>query len=245
MHIYIIYLSLIYGFSNCRVSMIWESSPDNTGIDHISIYFRSKKMCIRDRPMTVPFIIAMGIGVASIRSDKNAEADSFGLVALCSIGPILAVLLLGFFYEGESSGITTSVIENYQNTSQIGLSYVEAIPKYMTEVAIALSPIVIFFLLFQVFVLKLRRLPFIRILIGLVFTYTGLVCFLLGVNVGFSPLGLILGTELGGGWTLYLLIPIAALMGWFIAVSYTHLDVYKRQTMYRLIHSKLTLCKTC
>ena len=116
------------------------------------MYKRQDSGGVTTGPMTVPFIIAMGIGVASIRSDKNAEADSFGLVALCSIGPILAVLLLGFFYEGESSGITTSVIENYQNTSQIGLSYVEAIPKYMTEVAIALSPIVIFFLLFQVFV---------------------------------------------------------------------------------------------
>ncbi|MCI8348319.1 MAG: DUF1538 domain-containing protein [Firmicutes bacterium] len=195
--------------------------------DYISIAFDSGG--VTTGPMTVPFIIAMGIGVASIRSDKNAEADSFGLVALCSIGPILAVLLLGFFYEGESSGITTSVIENYQNTSQIGLSYVEAIPKYMTEVAIALSPIVIFFLLFQVFVLKLRRLPFIRILIGLVFTYTGLVCFLLGVNVGFSPLGLILGTELGGGWTLYLLIPIAALMGWFIVSAEPAVHVLTKQ----------------
>ncbi len=54
-------------------------------------------------PMTVPFILAMGLGVSNIRSDRRAEADSFGLVALCSVGPILAVLILGFFYQGSDA----------------------------------------------------------------------------------------------------------------------------------------------
>lgn len=124
-------------------------------------------------PMTVPFIMAMGVGVASIRSDKNAEADSFGLVALCSIGPVLAVLLLGFFYEGESSSITAAVAGTYQDTAQLGLGYIHELPEYMFEVAVALSPIIIFFLIFQVAVLKLKRLPFIRIIIGILFTYGG------------------------------------------------------------------------
>jgi len=50
-------------------------------------------------PITVPFILAMGSGVAAIRSDKDSQDDSFGLVALCSVGPILAVLILGIFYK--------------------------------------------------------------------------------------------------------------------------------------------------
>ena len=170
-------------------------------------------------PMTVPFIMAMGVGVASIRSDKNAEADSFGLVALCSIGPILAVLLLGFFYPGEHGVIAATEAKSYLNTVALGKGYLEAVPHYMWEMALALAPIVIFFFIFQVFALKLRKLPLIRIIIGLVFTYLGLVIFLTGVNVGFSSLGVVLGSNLACGWTRYLLIPVAGLIGWFIVTA--------------------------
>ena len=164
-------------------------------------------------PMTVPFIMALGVGVASIRSDKNA--DSFGLVALCSIGPILAVMLLGFFYEMEDGVVAASVIHSYADTVELGGGYLRAIPEYMGEVALALAPIVGFFLLFQVFALHLRRVPFLKIIIGLVYTYVGLVLFLVGVNVGFSSLGTILGAQLAiqSPW---LLVPIAMVMGWFI-----------------------------
>ncbi len=167
-------------------------------------------------PMTVPFIMSLGVGVASIRSDKNAEADSFGLVSLCSIGPILAVLILGFFYTGTSEEISAAAAAEYANTVELGTSYLRAVPHYLKEVALALLPIVVFFLIFQIFFLKLRRLPLARILVGLLFTYAGLVLFLTGVNVGFSSLGTILGRTLGSGWTRYLLIPIAAVIGWFV-----------------------------
>jgi len=167
-------------------------------------------------PMTVPFIMALGVGVAAIRSDKNAEADSFGLVALCSVGPILAVLILGFVYRGEMEDITAAISANYSNTVELGQAYLHGIPHYMLEVAIALAPIIAFFLLFQVFSLKLRKLPFARIMLGLIFTYAGLVLFLSGVNLGFSSLGTILGGNLAEGWTKYLIIPIAAVIGWFV-----------------------------
>lgn len=180
-------------------------------------------------PMTVPFIMALGVGVSSIRSDKDAETDSFGLVALCSIGPILAVLILGFFYSGDISAIAASAAENYTDTVALGMEYIHAIPEYMQEVAIALAPIIVFFLLFQIFALKLRRLPFMRIIIGLVFTYIGLVLFLTGVNVGFSSLGIVLGESLGTGWTQYLLIPIAMLMGWFIVSAEPAVHVLTKQ----------------
>ena len=180
-------------------------------------------------PMTVPFIMALGVGVSSIRSDKNAQSDSFGLVALCSVGPILAVLILGFIYSGESSEIAASTAESYLHTVELGGAYFHAIPEYMMEVAAALSPIVIFFLIFQIFFLKLRQLPLMRILVGLVFTYAGLVLFLTGVNVGFSSLGVILGRELAVGWTRWLLIPIAMLMGWFIVQAEPAVHVLTKQ----------------
>lgn len=194
--------------------------------DYISVAFDSGG--VTTGPMTVPFIMAMGVGVASIRSDKNAEADSFGLVALCSIGPVLAVLLLGFFYEGESGIIAASVIESYGDTSQLGLGYLRAFPVYMLEVASALSPVIIFFLIFQIFALKLRKLPFIRIMIGILFTYAGLVCFLTGVNIGFSPLGMILGEKLGTSSSVYLM-PVSALIGWFIVSAEPAVHVLTKQ----------------
>lgn len=180
-------------------------------------------------PMTAPFIMAMGIGVASIRSDKNAEADSFGLVALSSIGPILAVLLLGLVYSGEEEAIAALSAATYADTVKMSGDYLLAFPEYMLEVGIALLPILVFFLLFQAFMLKLRRIPFIRIIFGLIFTYEGLVLFLTGVNVGFSSLGVILGNVLTQGYRIYVLLPVIALMGWFIISAEPAVHVLTKQ----------------
>ena len=181
-------------------------------------------------PMTVPFIMALGVGVASIRSDENAEADSFGLVALCSIGPILAVMLLSFFYQGSGGEMAATAVSEYGDTVALGHGYVAAIPHYMGEVALALAPIAVIFLIFQAVSLKLRRIPFIKIVIGLIYTYLGLVLFLTGVNVGFSSLGVVLGRALGTeGWTQYLLVPLSMLMGWYIISAEPAVHVLNRQ----------------
>ena len=162
-------------------------------------------------PMTVPFIMALGVGVASIRSDENAKADSFGLVGLCSIGPILSVLLLGAIYKTQPSASEGDPSALVSSTVDLGKDYLHALPEYLW-----LLPIVVFFLIFQVISLKLRKLPFLRIMVGILYTYVGLVLFLTGVNVGFSPLGYALGAALAEGWKMYLLAPLAMLMGWFI-----------------------------
>ena len=167
-------------------------------------------------PITVPFIMALGVGVASIRSDENAKADSFGLVGLCSIGPILSVLLLGAIYKTQPAQGESSAVSGVATTVELGKDYLHALPEYLWEVTMALLPIVVFFLIFQVISLKLRKLPFMRIVIGILYTYLGLVLFLTGVNVGFSPLGYALGAALAEGWKVYLLAPLAMLMGWFI-----------------------------
>ena len=88
--------------------------------DFLSVAFDSGG--VTTGPMTVPFILALGVGVSYIRSDARAEADSFGLVALCSIGPILAVLILSFFYT-ESSGTLEVTTSSFANTSAIGAAY--------------------------------------------------------------------------------------------------------------------------
>ena len=170
--------------------------------DFLSVAFDSGG--VTTGPMTVPFIMALGVGVASIRSDEKAKSDSFGLVALCSIGPILAVLILGY-------------------------SYLEELPVMMGEVAIALLPICVFFLLFQIFSLHLRKLPLLRILIGVGYTYVGLVLFLTGVNVGFSSLGYVLGGVIVDEGLGLLLIPLATLMGWFIINAEPAVHVLNKQ----------------
>ena len=167
-------------------------------------------------PMTVPFIMALGLGCASIRSDNMANNDSFGLIGLCSVGPVLIVLILGFIYPSAANEEAAMSIASYANTVAVGHGYLDAIPGQLHEVLIALFPIIVFFLLFQIFSLRLSRRPLFRILIGLLITLAGLMLFLTGVNVGFSSLGYQLGHEIAQSKNRFLLIPLSAVMGWFI-----------------------------
>ena len=180
-------------------------------------------------PMTVPFIMALGVGVASIRSDENAKADSFGLVGLCSIGPIASVLLLGAIYKTQPAQAESETAAAITNTVALGRDYLHAFPEYLKEVTLALLPIVVFFLIFQIVSLRLRKLPFLRVMVGILYTYAGLVLFLTGVNVGFSPVGYALGAALTEGWKLWLLIPLAMLMGWFIINAEPAVHILNKQ----------------
>ncbi len=180
-------------------------------------------------PMTVPFIMALGVGIASIRSDENAKADSFGLVALCSVGPILAVMLLSRLFPASPAESAQTVPPAMELSTELGWSYLAAAPAYLWEVARALLPIFAFFLLFQVFALHLRRRALARILIGVGYTYVGLVLFLTGVNVGFSPLGSVLGEAIAASAHAWLLVPLAMLMGWFIINAEPAVHVLNRQ----------------
>ena len=179
-------------------------------------------------PMTVPFILALGLGVSNIRSDKRAEADSFGLVALCSIGPILSVLILGFFYNN-SGAVAELNAASFADTTQIGGEFLRAVPVYMKEMAIAMLPIVAIFLIFQLVSLRLSRRSLAKKLIGIFYTYVGLVLFLTGVNVGFSTLGAELGAKLAADGTRFILIPLSMLLGWFIISAEPAVGVLEKQ----------------
>ncbi len=168
-------------------------------------------------PMTVPFIMALGVGIAAIRNDRHAADDSFGLVALCSIGPILAVLVLGMIFTPSRSDLN-NVVSNIviEDTVELWHMFAHELPDYMGEIAISLLPIVVFFGLFQIISLRLSGRNLVKILIGLLYTYIGLVLFLTGANVGFMPAGSYLGSVMAGESYRYLLIPIGALIGFFI-----------------------------
>lgn len=179
-------------------------------------------------PMTVPFIMALGVGVSSIRSDRHAGDDSFGLVALCSIGPILAVLVLGLLYPTEGAYIPVEIPE-MQDSQDMILLFVQGLPQYAEEVAIALAPIVVFFFLFNALYIKLSKRQLISISIGLVFTYVGLVLFLTGVNVGFMPVGNYIGNLIGKLNYNWILIPIAMLIGYYIVQAEPAVHVLNKQ----------------
>ena len=143
-------------------------------------------------PITVPFIMALGVGISSVLGNRRSKENSFGLVALCSVGPVLAVLVLGIF----STNTLTYTVPDYSVDGDILGSFLHTAGHTCKEVAIALGMIVVFFLVCQVLFLKLPRKRLYRIAVGVVFTYLGLVLFLTGVNVGFMPVGYKLGLQL-------------------------------------------------
>ncbi len=144
-------------------------------------------------PITVPFIMALGLGISHVLGDRRSKENSFGLVALCSIGPILAVTVLGMLSNGDLGTYDVS----YPPVDDILGQYLHAILDMMKEVSIALGMIVAFFLVCQLTFLRLSKRQLKKIAIGVAFTYLGLVIFLTGVNVGFMPVGYRLGEAMG------------------------------------------------
>lgn len=146
-------------------------------------------------PITVPFIMALGVGIANILGDRRSRENSFGLVSLCSVGPVLAVMVLGIFSRNELS----YTVPDYSVSADIAGAFLNTAAHTCREVATALGLIVGMFLICQIVFLKLSRRILKRIAIGVAFTYAGLVIFLTGVNVGFMPIGYKIGCALGQG----------------------------------------------
>ncbi len=170
-------------FALCTLLFISENDP------LIPLAFDSGG--VTTGPITVPFIMALGVGIAGTIGGKDSGENSFGLVALCSIGPMLAVLILGCTVTGDipefpaEYGMDAS-IENILHT----------LLETAKEVALALGLIVIFFVILQLLCLKLPKKKLIQIAIGIAYTFVGLVVFLSAVKIGFMPIGYKLGIEL-------------------------------------------------
>lgn len=180
-------------------------------------------------PMSVPFIIAIGTGVASMRNDKGAETDGFGLTALCSIGPIIAVMILGIIFKPESIDTSAEEMITIADSKGLASTFLQALPEYMKEVALALLPIVSFFFLFQLFGAKLSKQSIAKILIGIMYTYVGLVLFLVGVNVGFLPVGSSLGDAIGHLPYNWIIVPIGMIIGYYVVAAEPAVHVLTKQ----------------
>lgn len=174
-------------------------------------------------PMTVPFIMALGVGVAAVRSkgqthaegakkdESSSSDDSFGLTGIASVGPVAAVCLYGiilkyFFGADDSLQNTSSIVQNADTSSEAAelattgfAVFLEELPSVLKEVSMALLPLVVMFAAFQIFLLKMPPVQIRRMAKGLLYSYIGLVLFLVGVNGGFMPAGKSLGQILGSG----------------------------------------------
>ena len=180
-------------------------------------------------PMTVPFIMAMGVGLASLRGDKNSASDSFGLVALSSVGPILAVLVLGCFYRPTEAAYSMSDVASVGTTRDVVQVFFHEIPEYANEVFISLAPIAAVFAIFQFLTHRYHKRQIKRIIVGLLYTYLGLVLFLCGVNVGFAPVGALIGKELASLSFNWVIVPIGMLIGYYIVKAEPAIQVLNHQ----------------
>lgn len=160
-------------------------------------------------PMAVPFVISLGLGVVSSSSNNNGKEDSFGMVGIASIGPILAVFILGMIYS--PNNVSSGDVEASK-------TFFQFFGQYLLDMGIAILPFVFFFVIFQIFAFKFKRKRVIRVLIGFFLTYVGLVIFLTGASLGFVNIGRFLGEAiagLGSGWWLV----AAGLIFGFVIVS--------------------------
>lgn len=173
-------------------------------------------------PITVPFIMALGVGIATTIGGKNSNENSFGLVALCSIGPILAVLVLSLL----SKGNLTYTAPTYTVESELA-ALPHIIGETCKEVAIALALIVVFFAILQIFILKLPKATLIRIAIGIGYTFVGLVVFLTAVKVGFMPIGKKLGSELAQNQIV--LVIVGLVIGMVVVLAEPAIHVLNNQ----------------
>lgn len=181
-------------------------------------------------PMTVPFILALGMGVANVRGGKSAQDDSFGLVALCSVGPILAVMIISLFYPHLDNQVEEAITESaLLTTGDVVSYYCQSVVPFFLDVFIALAPIVVLFALFQIFSLRLPGKEIVRLCVGVLYTYVGLVLFLTGVNVGFLPMSGHIGWQMASGAQPWLLIPLGMLLGYLAVAAEPAVHVLNEQ----------------
>ena len=164
-----------------------------------------------------------------MRSDREAGADSFGLVSLCSIGPILAVLILGMIYNPGSTQQVSDSIPIIDNTVDLWQLFADELPTYIKEMAVSILPIIVFFGIFQLISRDINKRTLTKIGIGLIYTYVGLVLFLTGVNVGFMPAGNYLGQTIAGLSYSWIIVPIGMIIGYFIVMAEPAVFVLTKQ----------------
>ena len=179
--------------------------------------------------MSVPFVMSIGAGIAAISSQDGEDDSSFGLMAICSIGPILAILLLGLLGGLDSLSYTPHELPKFDNSQGMALSFLEKTPHIIKDVLMGLIPIIIFFVIYQLFTTKVAKKERLQITVGAIFTFVGMLLFLVGVNVGFMPVGSYLGSTIALGNLRYAIIPIGMIIGFCMTYAEPAVGVLEKQ----------------
>lgn len=204
-------------------------------------------------PMTVPFIMALGVGLSAARSDKEGSNDSFGLIALCSVGPILMVMLLGIFYHPTEASYTAVQIPELVTTQDVVKEFAKSVPDYAEEVLRSILPVVGVFLIFQIFARSYRKRQVQRMAVGFGYTVIGLIMFLTGVNIGFAPVGSLLGGGLADSVFKWALVPVGIVIGYYIVKAEPAVRVLNEQVeeitggmvSYKMMNASMSLGVAC
>jgi len=179
-------------------------------------------------PISVPFIIALGVGLSCKRNNKKDKEDSLGLIALCSIGPIITVLILGFFFD-TSSDYTMNVANDYNAITDVFLTLGNHLRSHFKEVIFSLVPIIALFIIFGFVTHDIKKKQRKQTITGVILTLIGLTIFFAGVNFGFLPIGYEMGSQLASTSYPYILIPIGMIMGYFTVLAEPALQVLTEQ----------------
>ncbi len=178
-------------------------------------------------PISVPFLIAFGLGIASITHSNDNTSDALGYLALSSLGPILATMIFGLFLPREANIVVTT--EAITMGGDVAKTLILTLVKYLKDVAITILPIALIFTIFQFTMLKLSKQTIKKIVMGLVYMYIGVVIFLTGVNAGFLPIASILGKQIASGEFSWILLPLSLVFGYFIIAAEPAIHVLKKQ----------------
>ena len=168
-------------------------------------------------PMAVPVIMAMGVGVAAVQGSSDREENSFGFVGLASIGPIMAVLILGLFARG--GGVPTVVPDLPSGAESLTEAFLHVIPETIREVAMVLGPLAVMLMVFQITLLKMSRSRLFRMIKGILLSFFGLILFFIGVNGGFLPAGTAIGGKIGASGMSWLLFPVGLTLGAIVVLA--------------------------
>lgn len=161
--------------------------------------------------LTVPFVLALALGTSKLKKDSKAsEKDSFGLVAIVSTGAIIAVMLMSII---KNTGKISGSLPTAELSGDIGQRFIDVFLETVPEVATALFPVIFLFFVFNFVMLKLNRRELRKIIVGVFFTFSGLVVFLVGVNAGFMQIGSIIGESVANSGNLLYPVGLAFVLG--------------------------------
>ncbi len=170
--------------------------------------------------VSVPFILSLGMGVSATMSRRKTNEDTFGIIGIASVGPILSVFIYGIILKAVNGGNLPPA--GIYNPGALE-SFAGIISSNLGEVALALLPVVIVFLPFQVFLVKLPKKEFVKILLGAITVYVGLLIFLSGIDFGFAFAGKYIGEifldPIRPEWFKWILLLVGFILGVAITLS--------------------------